>query len=291
MADFPFQVTLPDGRTLQYRVYAPEQRDVLLFHHGTPGAALAYRPMADAAARRGLRTVVYAWPGYGESSPNPGRSVADAATDSAAVLDALCAQTFRTIGWSGGGPHALACSALLADRCRAAVSPAGVASYVPDELDWLLGMGPENVEEFTRSLEGADSLRSFLEAFAAGIHGLRPEDIAASLGGLLSEIDQAHATAGFAEYLLESFRLGFSHGIAGERDDDLAFVKDWGFDLRDCGPVAVWQGDQDRMVPFSHGVWLADHIPGARAHMLAGHGHLSISIGLFEQILDELLTM
>ncbi len=283
------RVNLPDGRVLEVRAAGPEAGGILLFHHGTPGAGLPFKLMAEAAAARGLRMVMYSRPGYGASSPRPGRRVIDAAADAARVVEALGATTFRTIGWSGGGPHALACAAALGERCLAAVTIAGVAPYAAAGLDWLAGMAPENVEEFSRAIQGEAALRPFLQSFAGTLSTVSAADVAASLGSLASEIDRAHLTGDFAEWMAESFRLGLASGIEGWCDDDLAFTQDWGFDLRDCRNVVVWQGDQDRMVPYSHGVWLADHIPGARRRLPAGQGHLSIALGAFDQILDDVL--
>jgi pimeloyl-ACP methyl ester carboxylesterase len=117
VADNPARtVETADGRSLEVVALGPGDGDVLLFHHGTPGAALAFRPLADAAAEHGLRTVLYSRPGYGRSTPSPGRRVADVAADVRTVLDAVGAERFVTLGWSGGGPHALACGALLRDR-------------------------------------------------------------------------------------------------------------------------------------------------------------------------------
>jgi hypothetical protein len=113
----------------------------------------------------------------------------------------------------------------------------------------------------------------------------------AALGGLLSEVDRAQVTGEFATWLLESSRIGLAHGISGQRDDDLAFVSDWGFDLRAVRSVAIRRGAQDRMVPCAHGVWLADHIPGARRQLLAAERHLSVALGSFDQILDDLLGL
>src|SRR5262245_23756854 len=141
-------VQLASGRTLEVAVAGPVDGLPLVFHYGTPSGPVPYAPIVDAAAQHGLRTVVYARPGYGESTPQPGRTVADATADTAAILDALGCDTFVTLGWSGGGPHALACAALLPDRCLAAGSLAGVAPYGAAGLDWQAGMGTENVEEF-----------------------------------------------------------------------------------------------------------------------------------------------
>jgi pimeloyl-ACP methyl ester carboxylesterase len=81
------------------------------------------------------------------------------------------------------------------------------------------------------------------------------------------------------------------NGIWGWFDDDLAFVRDWGFDLSSIRvPVTIWQGDQDRMVPFDHGRWLAANVPGATPRLLEGDGHLSIAVGRFGEILDGLLA-
>jgi pimeloyl-ACP methyl ester carboxylesterase len=99
-------------------------------------------------------------------------------------------------------------------------------------------------------------------------------------------------TGEYADYLAEGLRAAVRGGIAGWRDDDLAFVEDWGFTLDgDAAPVTIWQGDQDLMVPYAHGRWLADRIPGARAHLLPGEGHLSLTVSCFPQILDDLLDL
>ena len=125
------------GRQLDVLATGPQDALTVVLHNGTPAGLLAAPPVARAAAERGLRLVLYARPGYGGSTPDPGRRVTDAAGDVAAVLDALGAAQFVTVGWSGGGPHALACAALLPGRCLAAASMAGAAPYRAEGLDWL----------------------------------------------------------------------------------------------------------------------------------------------------------
>ena len=117
--------------------------------------------------------------------------------------------------------------------------------------------------------------------------------MAQELGGLISAADRAVVTAEFADYLAGSFRAALRGGIAGWRDDDIAFVGDWGFPADQAGavPVAIWQGDEDRMVPSGHGAWLAAHIPGARAHLASGEGHLTLPARSFGVVLDDLLDL
>ena len=140
-----FKVTTGDARALEVLAAGPPDGLPFLFHNGTPTAATPWPLLFDTAAQRGLRTITYSRPGYAASSPHPGRSVADAVPDVVAILDQIGAGTFVTMGWSGGAPHALACAALLPDRCLAAVSGAGVAPYPSEGLDWLAGMGEDNV--------------------------------------------------------------------------------------------------------------------------------------------------
>ena len=235
----------PDGRRLEVRAAGREDGEILLFHHGTPfiteHLALGSRScrLVKAAAARGLRTVMYSRPGYGTSTPQPGRQVIDAAADAAHVMDAVGAATFRTIGWSGGGPHALTCAAALPDRCLASVAIASVAPYPADGIDWLAGVADENVEEFSLSLQGPDALTPFLEAFANSVTTIQPAELAEALGGLLSEVDKAQVTGELAERMLGSSRIGLAHGVTRQRDEDLAFMSDWGFELRGVQSVAI----------------------------------------------------
>jgi pimeloyl-ACP methyl ester carboxylesterase len=277
-------VVLPDGRTMEYLVEGPDDGLPLVMHHGTPGGAINRELLFPP----GVRLVMISRPGYATSTPNPGRDVAAAAADTAAVLDAAGIAEFVTAGWSGGGPHALACAALLPGRCLAAATIAGVAPYDADGIDWLAGMGEENVVEFGAALAGTDQLEAFLTEAAPAFVNVQPADIVAAFGDLISEVDKQTLQDGFADYLAESMRHALSGGIAGWRDDDLAFCKPWGFTPEDIQrPVSLWQGDQDRMVPFEHGRWLASRMPTAEVHLVPGEGHISL-ITRLDQIVDTL---
>jgi pimeloyl-ACP methyl ester carboxylesterase len=305
-------ITRPDGRDIDFLVVGPAGGLPLVLHEGTPIGLVLYPPTVQAALMRGLRVILAARPGYEGSTPRPGRRVVDVAQDTAAVLDELGADTFVTAGWSGGGPHALACAAALPGRCLAAASIAAVAPHAAKGLDWLAGMGPENIAEFGAAVGGEAALTTFLDHQAVMLGTLTGESVAKSLGGLVIEADQAVLTGEFADYVAAGLRASVNSGIAGWRDDDLAFVRDWGFSLgwepsggepsggeppggeppaQTAAPVAVWQGDQDRMVPFAHGQWLAANIRGARVHLMPGDGHLSMTVSAFDRILDDLLDL
>lgn len=283
------QLTLPDGRTLEYLVEGDLTGYPLVHHHGTPGAALPYPSYAEAAKERGLALIQYTRAGYGESSPRPDRTVADVADDVAALLDHLGHDDFVTLGWSGGGPHSLACAAVLPGRCRAAATGAGVAPFDAEGLDFLDGMGPENHEEFGAAREGREALEPYLRAESEQLTTVTAEQVADALGGLVSPVDKAYLTGEYAARSLASFQRACLRGIEGWAEDDLAFTRSWGFALGDITvPVSVWQGAQDRMVPFAHGRWLAANVPGASVHLDDDQGHLSLW-GRIGEILDDLL--
>jgi pimeloyl-ACP methyl ester carboxylesterase len=271
----------PRGR-LDVEVTGPDDGETLIFHMGTPSLASMYSPLVELGAERGIRHVIYLRPGYGESERCEGRSVADCAADVVAVADALGIERFYTAGRSGGGPHALATAALLPERVIAAATIAGCAPRDAEGLDWLDGMGQENIDEIAAADAGEEALLAFIEPFGAKL-------TSADAGDLLSDVDRGVMTGEFAEYEAESTRAGMKHGVWGWFDDDIELIKDWGFDLSDIScPVTIWQGAQDRMVPLAHGEWLAAHVPGARAKLLPDHGHLSLALGHYGELLDDL---
>jgi pimeloyl-ACP methyl ester carboxylesterase len=281
----------PDGRTLVVHLTGPEDGPALIAHTGTPDEGSLRSKTLEAGARRGLLQVSYARPGYAGSDRHEGRSVADCAADVEVIADALGIGRFHTVGWSGGGPHTLACAALLPDRVISAATVAGAAPYDGDGLDWSAGMGKENIEEMGLAEEGAEALVPYLDRMADEVRESTPEDLVAILGDLVSEPDREVLTT---EYAVESHSglLGsVSTGIWGWLDDDLALVRSWGFELDEIRvPVSVWHGVEDRFVPLAHGEWLAANVPGARSHIVEGEGHLSLSQHRYGDVVDELLA-
>lgn len=284
------RVSLPEGRSLELLIQGDPDGVPVVFHHGSPGAAAPFGPFDRAAAERGIALASFCRPGFGDSTRLEGRRVADAAIDAAAVADHLGRDRFLTAGWSGGGPHALACAALLPERVRAAATIAGVAPYDAEGLDWTAGMGEENRIEYPLAARDPEGSLAWMRPHVEALAVVEAEEIVAEFGSVISEIDAAQVTGEFGENLAASFRAAFRNGPWGWWDDDQAFVHPWGFDLASIQvPVSIWQGAQDLMVPFGHGEWLVRHIPTARPRLFPEHGHLSLAVGAFAAILDDLL--
>lgn len=275
-----------DGRLLEALVSGPADGTVLVLHTGTP-CGLVPLPDALDPAPMGIRTLLYARPGYGRSTPLPGRTVADTAGDTAALLDALGAETFLNLGWSGGGPHALACDALLADRCLATAVIAGIAPYAEAEVSsqvraWYEA-DDDNKLAFAGDIEG---FRQAVDGFVGQLANVKAENVAADTG---SEADRQFLSEGYAEWVASFIRAGGISGSHGAADDCLATLRDWGFPLASIRRVTIWQGAEDQHVPPYHAEWLRDHLRQAELRSVASEGHNSI-VRHLPEIITALIT-
>lgn len=270
-------VRAADGRTLA--VHEAGRRDgvPVLVHHGTPGSAVVFPGWVADAETHGIRLISYDRAGYGESTPNPRRDVASIASDVAAIAGALGIGRLYTWGISGGGPHALACAALLPELIVAAVSVAGPAPYEAEGLDWLGGMGDDNIVEFGAALEGRATLEPLIETLAGAMLAADANAIADGMRTLLTPVDRAALNSDMAQFLTEQFRRGVGTQREGWIDDDLAFTQSWGFDVGQIRvPLMIMHGGQDKFVPLSHGEWLVGRIPHVEPCILPEQGHLSL---------------
>ena len=253
---------LADGRILHVYDTGADGGPVV-WHHGTPNTGEPPEPLFDAADRLGLRWVSYDRPNYGPSTPVPGRDLASAAADTTMVADALGVGRFAVMGHSGGSNHALACAALLTDRVLACVCVAALAPYGAEGLDWFAGMADGGVADLTAAAAGRTALEQHLdrsdfdpEQFTAADHEAISGDWA-WLGGVAGKAVQG--------------------GTGGMVDDDLAYVAPWGYAPEQVvAPVLLVHGEQDRMVPSSHGRWLAARVPGAELWLRPDDGHISV---------------
>ncbi|HEV2035187.1 MAG TPA: alpha/beta hydrolase [Candidatus Dormibacteraeota bacterium] len=270
-------IVTPDGRQLRVEEAGDPAGVPVLMHHGTPGAGHLYRPHVTDAINRGIRLIGYNRPGYGRSTPQPGRSVADCAADVRAIASELGIDRLGVWGISGGGPHALACAALLPDLVVAVGSLAAIAPYGAPGLDFFTGMGQENVDDVKLSLEDEPAARAKLGEDRERMLALTAEDMVQAFPTLVSAVDAAALDLELGEYLVACDQDGLGLGGDGWWDDGHAHLHPWGFDLESIRvPVQLWHGRHDRFVPFQHGEWLASKIPGVEAHLTDEDGHLTL---------------
>jgi pimeloyl-ACP methyl ester carboxylesterase len=259
-------IALGDGRTLH--VYDTGTGDgtaglAVFWHHGTPNTGAPPEPLFGAAAERGIRWVSHDRPGYGGSTPHPGRDVASAAADVASIADALGIGRFAVMGHSGGSPHALACAAVLPGRVLAAVCMSGLAPSGAEDLDWFAGMTPSGAAELRAAATGRTALQAYLASAEFDPEMFTPADHA-TLSGVWSWIGDV------AEQAVETDQGGMV-------DDDLAYVTPWGCDPGQVAtPVLFVHGAQDRINPSSHAAWLAQHCSPAELWLRPDDGHISV---------------
>lgn len=272
-----FIVKLKSGRVLDTIEDGDPEGTPVFFIHGTPGSRKLFQPHIEDAIKLGVRLISYSRPGYGHSTRHEGRNVKDAASDIAEIADYLGIKKFAVWGFSGGGPHALATAALLPDRVVAAVTAGGVAPYDAEGLDYFAGTGEYNIED-TKLLQSDRTQweKKNLEEVKETLTGDK-ETALENLATLLSEVDRNTLSEGMNDYLLEGMREGCSSGVKGLLDDELAFIKPWGFDPGTIRiPTQIWHGKQDLFVPLSHGEWLSGRIKGSEPHFFENEGHLSL---------------
>lgn len=286
-------ISVPVGgaRSLEVVLAGPPDGAPLFSHHGTPGAAEIFDPMVEVGAERNLRHIIYSRPGYGDSGRQPGRTVASCIEDVVAVADALGYERFYSVGSSGGGPHSIACATLLPERVIAAAAIASPAPVDAEGLDWTAGMGQENITELGKARGDDDAFRTYLEDEARSMLASSSEEVVAVLGDVVAEVDKRALSGALGEHLVRELAHSLAGGVWGWFDDDRTILGDWGFELgSDHAPLSVWHGGQDRFVPPAHGEWLARRL-GAEAHLRPEHGHLSLTLSSYGEILDALLEV
>jgi pimeloyl-ACP methyl ester carboxylesterase len=272
-------VDAADGRVIRVAELGDLDGAPVVFHHGWPGCRLLPPSFDEAARERRVRLISYDRAGYGGSSPKPGRRIADAAADTATVADALGVARFTVWGVSGGGPHALACGALLRERVTAVAAVSGFAPADTPGLVFTEGMGEPSRAEFPLAAQGREVYEPFVREAVAGWLATPPERVDERLDGLLTGPDPELLAGPLARYLHESATEALRAGIDGWLDDGLATVAPWGFDPAHVTvPLLLLQGAHDLMVPPAHARALAGMIPRATLMLEPNDGHLTVCL-------------
>ena len=270
----------PDGRTLAFATWGDPDGFPVLLLHGTPGCRFNRWPNEELFVELGVHLVTHDRAGYGRSDRHRGRRVVDEAADVAALADELGIDRFGVTGASGGGPHVLACAALLPDRvirsvCEVGVAPLGSPGL--SEAEWLAGMDPENVKEFRWTQSGEEVLAPELEK----VHRQAEERVAVDPSSVLDDFDLSEADRAelarpeSMQITMETISEQVVNGVGGWVDDDLAFLQPWGFDVGTISvPVLIRYGLTDVLVPRTHGDWLAANVPGCLVEVQDTAGHM-----------------
>jgi pimeloyl-ACP methyl ester carboxylesterase len=259
-------VLTAEGRSLHAYDMGPTGHSdelVVMWHHGTPNTGAPPEPLFEAARSLGIRWIGYDRPSYGGSSPHPGATVAAAAADAHQIADQFGIGRFAVFGHSGGGPRALACGALLPDRVLAVVSVSSPAPWQAAGLDYFAGMSDGSTRELRAATQGRAALEKVLAANEFDPQSFAPADYAALEGNW--------------SWFNGVVEAATANGLDGMVEDDLGTMAPWGFDLPDLAvPTLIMHGTDDRMVPGSHGEWLAAHCPAAVLRLQRGVGHISV---------------
>jgi pimeloyl-ACP methyl ester carboxylesterase len=295
-------VRLADGRQLAYEIWGDPQGSPVFLLHGTPGSRRGPRPRSHELALMGIRLIAYDRPGYGLSDRHAGRQVAAAAADVGALADLLGIDQFAVVGRSGGGPHALACAALLGGRVTRAAALVTLAPRFADGLDWFEGMGQGNVRAYTAAWRATDAgddpagsavLARRLARSTGSL--INREFLGTDLDAELPAVDrEILADPGIRGLLADNFRQAVADErnlavvpdggrpvLLGWLDDTLAFSRAWGFRPEDITvPVLLWHGEDDVFSPVDHSRWLARRIPRSTLVVEPGSAHFGALVVL-----------
>ena len=276
MENLDSTVFAPDGRKLTVRDLGDRSGAPVFFMHGTPGSRLGPFPRSALLRQLGVRLIAYDRPGYADSDRLPLRSVSHAAADVRAIADFLKIKQFSIVGRSGGGPHALACAAMMPDRVTRAAVLVGLAPRHAEGLDWYAGMTESNRHEYNIAESGVRALARAIETSAEKIRD-DPHLLMRNLGPELPPPDwRVVADDGIRVGMRLNFAEAVSRSGAGWVDDARSFTQDWGFDPADIlVPTVLWHGAQDVFSPVAHTHWLARTIPGSIEMIAEDAAHFS----------------
>ena len=252
---------LRDGRDLEYATNGVAADAAIIMHQGTLTDLSVWGSWLEEFARLGFAAVAFNRSGYGRSSAKAGRVTVDVAHDVAELADHLGLRSFVSVGWSGGGSHALATA--VDSRCRGVVTLAGIAPFAQEDLDFFDGLKADDVAEYRAALRDINELLAMMADPAHGNEWCEPDRWAMSTPAMRE----------FEAAVARTRTFGWDCLV----DDYSSYLSPWGFDVDEVDvPVVIFQGDLDENVPLGHARWLARHLLNARLRVYPGEGHLSL---------------
>jgi pimeloyl-ACP methyl ester carboxylesterase len=276
---------LPDSRCIEYIDNGVSSKSALILHHGTPTSMTVWGTWLAAAAELGIRAIAFTRPGYASSDRKVGRSIIDANEDLEEILNQLAVENFVSVGWSGGGPYALA-SGLL-NKCSGVQLIASVSPYDAEDFDWFQDQTPEMVEEAKISARSLEDSINFKENYYKEIRDMTAEQFLTEYAKRLSFESFETTYREFSKDLSFSMHDALRDGVIGYAEDEYAFLRNWGFDTKEIQvPVLIWQGLDDLSVSPHMARWLNANISNPTLKLLEGQHHSSIMVEKRAEILN-----
>ena len=276
---------LPDGRCIEYIDNGVSSKSALILHHGTPTSMTVWGTWLAAAAELGIRAIAFTRPGYASSDRKVGRSIIDANEDLVEILNQLAVENFVSVGWSGGGPYALA-SGLL-NKCSGVQLIASVSPYDAEDFDWFQDQTPGMVEEAKISARSLEESINFKENYYKEFRDMTAEQFLTEYAKRSSFESFETTYREFSKDLSFSMHEALRDGVIGYAEDEYAFLRNWGFETKEIQvPVLIWQGLDDLSVSPRMARWLNANIYNPTLKLLEGQHHSSIMVEKRAEILN-----
>jgi pimeloyl-ACP methyl ester carboxylesterase len=276
---------LSDGRFIEYIDNGVSSKSALILHHGTPTSMTVWGTWLAAAAEKGIRAIAFTRPGYAGSDRKVGHRIIDSNDDLEEILNQLDIENFVSVGWSGGGPYALA-SGLL-KKCTGVQLIASVSPYDVEDFDWFQDQTPEMVEEAKVSVKSLEDSIAFKEGYYTELRDMTTEQFLVEYEKRSSFKAFENAYREFSKDLSFSMRDALRDGAIGYAEDEYAFLSNWGFETKEIQvPVGIWQGLDDKSVSPHMAKWLNANTVKPTLKLLEGQHHGSIMVETREQILS-----
>jgi pimeloyl-ACP methyl ester carboxylesterase len=276
---------LSDGRFIEYIDNGVSSKSALILHHGTPTSMTVWGTWLAAAAEKGIRAIAFTRPGYAGSDRKVGHRIIDSNDDLEEILNQLDIENFVSVGWSGGGPYALA-SGLL-KKCTGVQLIASVSPYDVEDFDWFQDQTPEMVEEAKVSVKSLEDSIAFKEGYYTELRDMTTEQFLVEYEKRSSFKAFENAYREFSKDLSFSMRDALRDGAIGYAEDEYAFLSNWGFETKEIQvPVGIWQGLDDKSVSPHMARWLNSNVVKPTLKLLEGQHHGSIMVETREEILS-----
>jgi len=271
-----------DGRNLCVQTFGDPSERAVLFHSGTWEGRTLYPPLIEDAKRFGLFVIGYDRPGYGGSTAQPGRTIADHAADLTAIAKHLEITRLATIGFSGGGSHAVASAVLLPDLIVASVAFCPLRPIETPNVG-LISKEEENPRPIFNPLSARPPLeKEREEILAISQEGIKEVNMAFP--------EKERVSAAFLDFHYGSMKAAIEPGVEGPVDDIRAYYTPWGLDLKTNRiPIGIWHGKADATVPYTHGEWLAANTPRTQVRLTETDSHRSIFENSYDEAMEWLL--